>query len=99
MRVQQNPGETTNKYEVRMEDTIKVMERLAIDLPTSQRQAMGYLKSLNRAKHRHVLADIKNKVLSIPNNTFSVDLRAMCDVVQIGVSLLYESEVMSQLLE
>ena len=56
------------------------MERLAHDLPTSQQQAMRYLKSLDRAKHGHMLTDIKNKVLINPDNTFPVDHCAMCDV-------------------
>ena len=78
--MKQNPGESTNKYRVRMEDAIKVMERLGIDLPTPQQQAMRYLKSLDRAKHGHMLADLKNKALSNPDNTYPVDLCAMCDL-------------------
>ena len=55
--MKQMPGESTNKYRVRMEDAIKVMERLGIDLPTPQQQAMRYLKSLDRSKHGQMLAD------------------------------------------
>ena len=44
---------------MRMEDTIKVMERHEIDLPSPQQQAMRYLKSLDRAKHGHMLAAFK----------------------------------------
>ena len=49
--MKQNPAKSTNKYRVRMEDTLKVMERIGIDLPTPQQQAMRYLKYLDRAKH------------------------------------------------
>ena len=31
--MKQNLGESTNRYRVRMEDAIKVLERLEIDLP------------------------------------------------------------------
>ena len=76
--MKQNPGESTNKYRVRMEDAIKVMKRLGIDLPSPQQQAMRYLKSLDRAKHGHMLADLKNKALSNPVNTYPVHLCALC---------------------
>ena len=58
--MKQNLGEFMNKYQVRMGDTIKVMERLGIDLPSPQQQAMRYLKSLDCAKHRHMLSDCKS---------------------------------------
>ena len=41
---------------------------------------MRYLKSLDRAKHGHMLADLKNKALSNPDNTYPVDLCGMCDL-------------------
>ena len=53
--IMQNPGESTKK--VRMVDTMKLMKRLEIDLLSPQRQAMWYLKTLDRAKHAHVLTD------------------------------------------
>ena len=56
--MKQNPDESMNKYQVRMKDTIKVMEKLGIDLPIPQQQAMRYLKSLDRAKHRYMLTDL-----------------------------------------
>ena len=61
-----------------MEDAIKAMERLEIDLPSPQQHAIRYLKSLERAKHGHMLADLKNNALSNPDNTYPVDLCAMC---------------------
>ena len=57
--MQPNPGESTNKYRVRTEDAIKVMERLEIDLLSPQQQAMRYLKSLDRAMHGHVLIFVR----------------------------------------
>ena len=58
--MKQNPGESTNKYRVRMEDTLKVMDRLGIELPSPQQQAMRYLKSLDSTKHGHMIATLKN---------------------------------------
>ena len=49
--MKQNLGESTSKFRVRMEDTIKVMERLGIDSPTPHQRAMRYLKSWDRTTH------------------------------------------------
>ena len=43
--MKQNLGESTNKYQVRMEDTVKIIERLGTLLPTPQQQARRYLES------------------------------------------------------
>ena len=61
--MKQNPGESTNKYRVRMEDTLKVMDRLGIELPSPQQQAMRYLRSLDKSKHGHMIATLKNDAL------------------------------------
>ena len=49
--MKRNPGESTNKYQARIEGTIKVMKRLGNDLFTPQQQAIQYLKFMDRAKH------------------------------------------------
>ena len=63
-----------------MEDAIRVMERLGIDLPTPQQQAMRYLKSLDSTKHGHMIATLKNDALKNPDTTYPVDIGAMCDL-------------------
>ena len=52
---------------------------LKIDLPSPQQQAMRYLKSQVCKKPGHMLADLKNKVLSNPDNSYPVDLCTICD--------------------
>ena len=78
--MKQNPGESNNKYRVRMEDAIKVVKRLGTDLPTPQQQAMRYLKSLDHANHEPMFTDLKNKALNNPDNTYPVYLCAMCEL-------------------
>ena len=34
--MKQQPGEPANRYRIRMEDKIKVMERLGLDIPSQQ---------------------------------------------------------------
>ena len=40
-------GETTNKYLIRMEAKIWILQKLALDVPSRRQQAMIYLFSLN----------------------------------------------------
>ena len=54
-----------------MEDAIKLVKRLEINLPSPQQLAMRYLNSFGRANHRDMLADLK---------IYHVDLCAICDL-------------------
>ena len=64
-----------------MEDALMVMKRLETDLPFPQEQVMQHLKYLNRAKNGRMLAEIKTKALSNPDNTYPVDFCATSDLV------------------
>jgi hypothetical protein len=45
-----------------MEDKIKVIESLGLEVPTQQQQAIRFLNSLDPTKHSDMLADLKNDV-------------------------------------
>ena len=46
-----------------MQDKIKAMERLGLDVPSLQQQAMRFPKSFDRTKHKEMIADLKNQSL------------------------------------
>ena len=49
--MKQIPRESTNEHRVRMEDTIKFIVGLGLEICTQHRQSMRYLHSLDRLSH------------------------------------------------
>ena len=80
--MKQLSGESTNKYRVRMEDEVRILERLGLDVPSQQQQAMRFLFSLDPVKHADMITDLKNDALKIPNTTYPADLVSMCDLAR-----------------
>ena len=58
-------GESTNKYRIQIEDKVKILDRLGLDVPFQQQQAMIFRFSLNPVKHADMITDLKNDALKI----------------------------------
>ena len=94
--VNQLSGESINKYRNRIEDKIRILEILGLDIPSQQQQAMRFLFSLDPVKRADMTTDLKNDELKNPDTTYPVDLVSMCDLRQINVVNLFLLEVKSQ---
>ena len=72
-----------------MEDKIKAIERLGLDVPTPQRQAKRFLKSLDPTKHKDMISSLKNQALQNQDTTSPVDLTSMCGLATCWSSKSY----------
>ena len=63
--MKQLSGERSRKYRIRMEDKVRILLRLGLDVPSQQQQAMRFLFSLDPVQHADMIADLKNDALNI----------------------------------
>ena len=77
--MKQLTSESNNNYRTRMENKVRILQWLGLDVPCQPWQAMRFLFFLGPIKNADMIADLKNDAKH-PDTTYPVDLVSMCDL-------------------